>query len=137
MANPFTRHHQLLHHNTDLLRIAAQSYLLTIYNIPRRLLPHAKKINPGKRAPKITSLDSGGGTGSPFSRPTTANSSTPLEKEGGGGLFQTEEQQEKEDWVAVNSMVKKTEVADVMDRLKELGATDILCLKIENSRAAA
>lgn len=119
------------------MRIAAQSYLLTIYNIPRRLLPQATKITPGKRAPTITSLDSGGGTDSPFSRPTTANSSTHLEKEGGGGLVRTEEEQEKEDWVAVNSMVKKTEVADVMDRLKELGATDILCLKIENSRAAA
>lgn len=41
---------------------------------------------------------------------------------------------EETDWVAVNSMVVKKEVAEVMDRLEEVGATDILVFKIDNSR---
>ena len=40
-------------------------------------------------------------------------------------------------WVAVSSMVKKTDLAVVMDRLAEVGATDILCLQIMNSRTGA
>ena len=39
------------------------------------------------------------------------------------------------DWVAVSSMVKKQDLAVVMDQLTEVGATDILCLQIINSRA--
>ena len=38
------------------------------------------------------------------------------------------------DWVAVSSMVEKKEIATVMDRLTEVGATDILVLDIANSR---
>ena len=126
---------------------AAQSYLLTLYNIPRRLLPQATKITPGKRAPTVTSLDGGSNNhSSPSSRPTTANGTREeiqglggarSAEEGIGRQEEEEEEAEEKDWVAVNSMVKKKEVADVMDRLKELGATDILCLKIENSRGAA
>ena len=37
--------------------ITAQKYVLCQYNIERSLLPKAKKITPGKRAPTITSLD--------------------------------------------------------------------------------
>ena len=33
-------------------------------------------------------------------------------------------------------MVPKKDVAGVMDRLMEVGATDILCLEIGNSRAS-
>ncbi|KAF3912189.1 hypothetical protein ABW21_db0208139 [Orbilia brochopaga] len=42
---------------------------------------------------------------------------------------------EDEGWVAVSAMVEKKEIADVMDRLEEAGASDILVLQITNSRA--
>ena len=38
------------------------------------------------------------------------------------------------DWVAVSSMVAKSNIAIVMDQLTEVGATDILVLNIANSR---
>lgn len=38
-------------------------------------------------------------------------------------------------WMAVESMVLKEKIADVMDELKACGATDILVLNIANSRA--
>lgn len=38
-------------------------------------------------------------------------------------------------WVAISSMVAKREIAVKMDRLAEVGATDILVLQIANSRA--
>ena len=41
---------------------------------------------------------------------------------------------EKNDWVAVSSMVSRREIAIVMDELTGVGATDILCLQIMNSR---
>lgn len=41
---------------------------------------------------------------------------------------------EEEDWVAVSSMVEKKEIANVMDELTKVGATDILVLNIANSR---
>ncbi|ORZ41329.1 ATP phosphoribosyltransferase [Catenaria anguillulae PL171] len=41
---------------------------------------------------------------------------------------------ENGDWVAVSVMVKKSEVAEKMDRLEELGATDILVFSISNCR---
>lgn len=37
-------------------------------------------------------------------------------------------------WVAVQAMVQRSEVATVMDRLTEVGAEDILVTKIENTR---
>lgn len=37
-------------------------------------------------------------------------------------------------WVAVSSMVLKAEVADVMDRLTLIGATDILNIGLSNCR---
>ena len=43
---------------------------------------------------------------------------------------------EEEGWVAISSMVLKRDIAGVMDRLMEVGATDILCLEIGNSRAS-
>lgn len=42
---------------------------------------------------------------------------------------------EEEGWVAVSSMVPKRDVAGVMDRLVDAGATDVLVLEISNSRA--
>jgi ATP phosphoribosyltransferase len=42
---------------------------------------------------------------------------------------------EKPGWVSVGVMVRNAEVADVMDRLQELGAKDILVLSIENCRS--
>ncbi|KAK5164080.1 ATP phosphoribosyltransferase (ATP-PRTase) (ATP-PRT) [Saxophila tyrrhenica] len=41
---------------------------------------------------------------------------------------------EEEDWVAVQAMVERKQIANVMDELAELGATDILVTKIDNSR---
>jgi ATP phosphoribosyltransferase len=41
---------------------------------------------------------------------------------------------EDSNYVAVSSMVLKSEVADIMDRLKEVGATDILVFNISNCR---
>ena len=41
---------------------------------------------------------------------------------------------EDPDWVAVSSMVEKARVADAMDQLTVVGAADILCLSISNSR---
>jgi len=42
---------------------------------------------------------------------------------------------EESGWVAVSAMVERKDVADVMDRLVQVGAEDILVTKIENSRA--
>ncbi|TNY22469.1 hypothetical protein DMC30DRAFT_374294 [Rhodotorula diobovata] len=38
------------------------------------------------------------------------------------------------EWVAVSSMVLKAQVADVMDRLQEIGASDILVIGLQNCR---
>lgn len=40
--------------------IAAKKYILLNYNVPRSLLPEAKKITPGKRAPTVSHLESEG-----------------------------------------------------------------------------
>lgn len=42
---------------------------------------------------------------------------------------------EEDGWVAVSAMVEKTSIASVMDQLALVGATDILVLKITNSRS--
>ena len=41
---------------------------------------------------------------------------------------------DEEGWVAVSAMVERKEIAVAMDRLTDVGACDILVLKIENSR---
>ncbi len=41
---------------------------------------------------------------------------------------------EDPNWVAVQAMVERKTIANVMDELAELGATDILVTKIDNSR---
>lgn len=41
---------------------------------------------------------------------------------------------EEADWVAVQAMVERKQIANVMDELADLGATDILVTKIDNSR---
>ncbi|CAG8562369.1 19231_t:CDS:2 [Cetraspora pellucida] len=38
------------------------------------------------------------------------------------------------EWVEVQSMVRKDDVAEIMDRLEEIGAKDILVFKIDNCR---
>ncbi|KAI8909954.1 hypothetical protein DFJ77DRAFT_112113 [Powellomyces hirtus] len=40
------------------------------------------------------------------------------------------------DWVAVSSMVQKSSIADIMDQLEAVGATDILVFQIHNCRVA-
>jgi ATP phosphoribosyltransferase len=42
---------------------------------------------------------------------------------------------DEESWVAVSVMVATKETAEVMDRLKELGATDILLMALSNCRS--
>jgi ATP phosphoribosyltransferase len=42
---------------------------------------------------------------------------------------------EEDGWLAVSAMVEKKTIATVMDRLTEIGATDILVLDIKNTRA--
>ena len=44
---------------------------------------------------------------------------------------------EEEGWVAVSVMEEKSKIATVMDELTELGAVDIFCTKLENSRTSA
>ncbi|KAF8519701.1 HisG-domain-containing protein [Gautieria morchelliformis] len=39
-----------------------------------------------------------------------------------------------ENWVGVSSMVEKKKVADVMDRLVEVGAEDVLIIRLDNCR---
>ena len=41
---------------------------------------------------------------------------------------------DEEGWVAVSVMVEKKKLANVMDELTDLGATDILATEIQNSR---
>ncbi|ORX90464.1 ATP phosphoribosyltransferase [Basidiobolus meristosporus CBS 931.73] len=41
---------------------------------------------------------------------------------------------ENDGWVAVSSMVLKADVADIMDELKHIGATDIMVFNINNCR---
>ena len=41
---------------------------------------------------------------------------------------------QEEGWLAVSVMVERKKIVPVMDELQELGATDILVTKIENSR---
>ena len=42
--------------------------------------------------------------------------------------------EEEDGWVAVSAMVEKNTIATVMDKLEDIGATDILVLGISNSR---
>lgn len=39
-----------------------------------------------------------------------------------------------EHWVGVSSMVEKRKVADVMDQLVEVGAEDVLLIRLDNCR---
>ena len=95
--------------------ITAQSYILCQYNIPRRLLPVARRITPGKRAPTVTALDgTGNGEVSADGKKTDV---------------------QEEEWVAISSMVEKKRIAAVMDELTDNGASDILVLEIANTRS--
>lgn len=44
---------------------------------------------------------------------------------------------EESNWVAVQAMVERKNIAVVMDDLTAIGACDILVMKIDNSRTAA
>lgn len=41
---------------------------------------------------------------------------------------------DNENWVGVSSMIKKKEVADVMDQLVDVGAEDVLIIRLDNCR---
>ncbi|KAG7660918.1 HIS1 [[Candida] subhashii] len=41
---------------------------------------------------------------------------------------------DEEDWVAISSMVERKSIGDVMDELKQVGASDVLVLEIANCR---
>jgi len=47
----------------------------------------------------------------------------------------TVQQLDEDSWVAVSVMVETKQTSDVMDKLKELGATDILLLSLSNCRS--
>ncbi|CAG8564242.1 8390_t:CDS:2 [Diversispora eburnea] len=51
-----------------------------------------------------------------------------------GGQAPTISPLEDDEWVEVQSMINKYEVADIMDKLEEIGARDILVFKIDNCR---
>ncbi|RCK66516.1 ATP phosphoribosyltransferase [Candida viswanathii] len=42
--------------------------------------------------------------------------------------------EDEEDWVAISSMVRRKDIGNVMDALKQAGASDILVLEISNCR---
>ena len=42
---------------------------------------------------------------------------------------------EEAGWVAVQAMVKRCDIANVMDQLADVGAADIMATKLENTRA--
>jgi len=86
--------------------IVAQKYVLCTYNIPLKLLPQVTIITPGKRAPTVTHLV---------------------------GAQEVEEVEEP--WVAVSVMIESNKIAGVMDKLEEAGASDILVIKLSNSRS--
>ncbi|KAF2842838.1 HisG-domain-containing protein [Patellaria atrata CBS 101060] len=44
---------------------------------------------------------------------------------------------DEEGWVAIQAMVAKKDAADIMDQLTEIGACDILLMKLENTRTEA
>lgn len=44
---------------------------------------------------------------------------------------------EEEGWVAISVMIERSQLANKMDELAEVGAVDILVTNIENSRATA
>ncbi|MCJ1309950.1 ATP phosphoribosyltransferase (ATP-PRTase) (ATP-PRT) [Agyrium rufum] len=109
--------------------IAAQSYVLCQYNIPRRLLPTVKAITPGKRAPTVTALDMNASAAASAS----AEGKEGKESNGDEGK-KMEEEEEAEEWVALSVMVERKRIAEVMDQLTDVGAQDILVLEISNSR---
>jgi ATP phosphoribosyltransferase len=41
---------------------------------------------------------------------------------------------EDKDWVSVGAMVPNKDVADIMDKLQDIGATDLFIISIENCR---
>ena len=41
---------------------------------------------------------------------------------------------EDDDWVAVSSMIQRSDMANILDQLKSLGASDILVFEISNCR---
>jgi ATP phosphoribosyltransferase-like protein len=47
----------------------------------------------------------------------------------------TVQQLEEDSWVSVSVMVETKQTSDVMDKLKELGATDILLVSLSNCRS--
>ena len=62
-------------------------------------------ITPGKRAPSVSPLL--------------------FNDKGGGG---------NEEWMAVSALIKAKDSSKIMDKIEELGATDILIFDIKNSR---
>ena len=96
--------------------ITAQKYVLCTYNVERANLDKARKITPGMQPCQV------------FRSPLLALISVL------GKRAPTIQNLEEEGWVAVQAMVKRKEIAVVMDDLTNLGATDILVTKLENSR---
>jgi ATP phosphoribosyltransferase len=86
--------------------LAAQKYVYCSYNAPRAILQDALKITPGRKAPTISALESTNHDG----------------------------QSSEDQWIAVNAMVEKANIGNIMDNLKSIGATDIIVFEMSNCR---
>lgn len=128
--------------------ITAQKYVLCTYNCDRKILAKVSEVTPGKRAPTVNSLEEEGwvAVSAMVSRIITfvrGIKSLRAERQISCAANicacllcdQSEQRQTVSDLLTnMYTQVEKSEIANVMDELTELGATDILVTKIDNSR---
>jgi ATP phosphoribosyltransferase len=86
--------------------MAANKYVYITYNASRSILKQVLKITPGRKAATISALES----------------------------TNHGDADEETDWIAVNAMVEKSQIGNIMDDLKNVGATDIIVFEISNCR---
>lgn len=86
--------------------MAANKYVYITYNASRSILKEVLKITPGRKAATISALES----------------------------TNHGDADEETDWIAVNAMVEKSQIGNIMDELKNVGATDIIVFEISNCR---
>lgn len=85
--------------------MAANKYVYISYNASRSILPKVLKITPGRKAATVSALESNHA-----------------------------DKDEEDDWIAINAMVEKKEIGNIMDELKQVGAEDIIVFEISNCR---
>lgn len=86
--------------------MAASKYVYITYNASRSIMKEVLKITPGRKAATISALES--------------------TNHGTSG--------QNADWIAINAMVEKSKIGNIMDDLKKVGATDIIVFEISNCR---